>query len=152
MYSPPIGRRGIGGERRVTWGLELETYVKAANNELLLVPMIETQVAYDNLDSVLAVDDLEAIFLGPGDLSASRGAVGEWDGPDVAEINMDILARARQRGIHAGIVAPSTEEALTRRDQGFGTVSLGSDIGLMIRQIRAASAALGIDTLAHSWF
>jgi 2-keto-3-deoxy-L-rhamnonate aldolase RhmA len=41
MYYPPIGRRGIGGERSVTWGLELETYVKAVNDQLLLVPMIE---------------------------------------------------------------------------------------------------------------
>ena len=152
MYYPPVGRRGIGGERSVTWGLELETYVKAANDELLLVPMIETQLAHDNLDSILAVDDIEAIFLGPGDLSASRGAVGEWEGPGVAEINLDILERARQRGIHAGIVARSTDEALTRRDQGFGMVSLGSDIGLMIRQVRSMSTALGIETQAHSWF
>jgi 2-keto-3-deoxy-L-rhamnonate aldolase RhmA len=132
--------------------LELETYVKAANDELMFVPMIETQSAYDNLDSILAADQLEAIFLSPGDLSASGGAVGEWEGPGVAEINLDILERARRRGIHSGTVARSTEEALTRRDQGFGMVSLGSDIGLMIRQVRLMADALGIDSRVHSWF
>lgn len=152
MYYPPVGRRGIGGERSVTWGLELEWYVQTANDELLFVPMIETQTAYDNLDSILATDRLEAVFLGPGDLSASRGAVGAWEGPGVAEINLDILERARRRGIHAGIVARSTEEAMMRRDQGFGMVCLGSDIGLMIRVIRSMSAALGVESRVHSWF
>jgi 2-keto-3-deoxy-L-rhamnonate aldolase RhmA len=152
IYYPPIGRRGIGGERSVTWGLELENYVKSANDELMFLPMIETQEAYDNLDSILSVAQIEAIFLGPGDMSASRGAVGEWEGPGVAEINLDILRRAEARGIHAGLVARSTEEAIIRRDQGFRMVSLGSDIGLMIRQIRAMATQLGREPRLHSWF
>ena len=152
VYYPPIGRRGIGGERSVTWGLELEDYVRNANNDLLFVPMIETQTAYENLDEILAVEGVEAIFLGPGDLSASRGAVGDWEGPGVAEINLDILKRARGRGIHAGIVARSTDEAMMRRDQGFGMVALGSDVGLLIRQIRSMTEALDRDTQHHSWF
>lgn len=152
VYYPPIGRRGIGGERSVTWGLDLERYVTTANDELLLLPMIETQHAYDNLDAILAVDKVEAVFLGPGDMSASRGAVGEWEGPGVAEINLDILARAKAKGISAGVVARSSEDALLRRDQGFGMVSLGSDIGLIIRQLRAMSEALGQAPVGHRWF
>jgi 2-keto-3-deoxy-L-rhamnonate aldolase RhmA len=151
-YYPPVGLRGIGGERSVRWGLELESYVRSANDDLLIVPMIETQSAYDNLDSILACPYVEAVFLGPGDMSASRGAVGEWEGPGVAEINLDILHRARERGIASGVVARNTEDALLRRDQGFGMVSLGSDIGLMIRQIRSMREALGSVAVAHRWF
>ncbi|WP_183408281.1 HpcH/HpaI aldolase family protein [Nocardioides pocheonensis] len=152
VYYPPLGRRGIGGERSVTWGLDLTRYVRGANQDLLFVPMIETQTAYDNLDDILSVSEIDAVFLGPADMSASRGAVGEWEGPGVAEINLDILARARERGISAGIVARSTYEAIARRDQGFGMVSLGSDLGLMIRQIGSMTSALGRDNLVHSWF
>lgn len=152
VYYPPIGRRGIGGERSVTWGLELEDYVRNANKDLLFVPMIETQTGYENLDDIMSVEGVEAIFLGPGDLSASRGAVGDWEGPGVAEINLDILKRARGRGIHAGIVARGTDEAMMRRDQGFGMVALGSDVGLLIRQIRSMTQALDRDTQHHSWF
>jgi 2-keto-3-deoxy-L-rhamnonate aldolase RhmA len=152
MYYPPRGRRGIGGERSVTWGLELESYVKTANEELLFLPMIETQSAYENLDPILEIGDVDALFLGPGDLSASRGAVGEWESDGVAEINLDILSRARARGIPAGVVARSTDEAKLRRDQGFGMVSLGSDIGLMIRQITGMATELEMDTRVHSWF
>lgn len=152
FYYPPIGRRGIGGERSVKWGLDLLDYVTNANDDLLFVPMIETQRAYDNLDEILSVEKIETVFLGPGDLSASRGAVGEWEGPGVAQMNLDILSRAAARGISSGIVARSTEEAIERRDQGFGMVSLGSDIGLMIRQVKSMAAALGNDTVGHRWF
>jgi 2-dehydro-3-deoxyglucarate aldolase len=152
FYYPPLGRRGIGGERSVKWGLELQAYVRSANDELLFIPMIETQRAYDNLDEVLAVERIEAIFLGPGDMSASRGAVGDWEGPGVAEINLDILLRASEKGIRAGIVARDTPEALERTRQGFGMVSLGSDIGLMIRQIKSMAEALGRATAGHRWF
>ncbi|MYW96095.1 hypothetical protein G3I59_37195 [Amycolatopsis rubida] len=152
FYYPPIGRRGIGGERSVKWGLDLQSYVANANDELLFVPMIETQRAYDNLDEILAAEKIEAVFLGPGDMSASRGAVGEWEGPGVADLNLDILRRARDRGIRTGIVARDTPDAQNRVKQGFGMVSLGSDIGLMIRQIRSMATELGKETVGHRWF
>lgn len=126
--------------------------MSTANAELMFIPMIETQESYDHLDAILSVEHLETIFLGPGDMSASRGAIGEWEGPGVAEINLDILNRARERGIASGIVARSTEDAIMRRDQGFGMVSLGSDMGLMIRQIKSMSEALGKESVGHRWF
>lgn len=152
FYYPPLGRRGIGGERSVKWGLDLKSYVSTANKDLLFIPMIETQRSYENLDEILSVEGIETIFLGPGDMSASRGAVGEWEGPGVSEINQDILRRAADRGIRAGIVARDTADARARVDQGFGMVSLGSDIGLMIRQIKSIAADLGKETVGHRWF
>ena len=152
FYYPPLGRRGIGGERSVKWGLGLEEYVRSANDELLFIPMIETKDSYANLDSILDVTGIEAVFLGPGDMSASMGYVGEWEGPGVAEINLDILSRAGEKQIAAGIVARSTDEAIQRRDQGFSMVSLGSDMGLMIRQIKDMAGALGKETVSHRWF
>lgn len=152
FYYPPVGRRGIGGERSVKWGLDLQDYVRRANDELLFIPMIETQQAYDNLDEILAADRVEAVFLGPGDLSASRGAVGAWEGPGVAEMNLAIVSRAAARQIRAGVVARDTAEALQRVQEGFGMVSLGSDIGLMIREAQSMLKALGRGSVEHRWF
>lgn len=152
VYYPPKGRRGIGGERSVTWGLELEEYVKNANDEILLIPMVETQKAVENFEDVLAVEGTETIFLGPGDMSASYGYVGQWEGPGIAELNLDLLSRARDANISTGIVSRNIDEAIQRRDQGFGMVSLGSDIGLMIRQIRSMAEALGKSPVGHRWF
>lgn len=152
FYYPPLGRRGIGGERSVKWGLDLQNYVTTANDQLMLVPMIETNKSYENLDEILAVPGVDTIFLGPGDMSASMGFVGEWEGPGVADINLDILARAKAKGIASGIVARNTAEAIERTEQGFGMVSLGSDIGLIVRQIREMAGALGKNTIGHRWF
>jgi 2-keto-3-deoxy-L-rhamnonate aldolase RhmA len=135
---PPEGVRGVGGERAVTWGLEYEDYLHAANQETLIIPIIETQEAAENIDSILAVPGLEAIFLGPADLSASYGYLGKWEGPGVATRIIDILDRACRKGIASGVMSTSVEDGIRRRDQGFKMVGLGSDAGLLIRSISEA--------------
>ena len=152
VFYPPRGKRGIGGERNVKWGLNLEDYVRRANDEIMLVPMIETAQAYDNFDSIIGVDGVEAIFMGPGDMSASYGHVGQWEGPGVAEKILEMTDRANEKGIRTGIMARHTEESVQRSEQGFGMVGLGSDVGLMIRQIKSMGDALGRTTTGHKWF
>lgn len=152
MYYPPLGKRGIGGERNVTWGLNLEEYVARANDEIMLLPMIETAQAYDNFDSIIGVDGIEAIFMGPGDMSASYGYVGQWEGPGVAEKIIEMTDKANEKGIRTGVVARNTDEAVQRTEQNFGMVCLGSDVGLMIRQIKSMGDALGRTTKGHKWF
>jgi 2-keto-3-deoxy-L-rhamnonate aldolase RhmA len=152
MTYPPRGERGIGGERNVVWGLALEQYVATADDELLLIPMLETRQAVENLDEIVGIERLEALFLGPGDMSASYGHVGQWEGPGVAEINLDIVERAAAAGLATGVMARSRDEVLRRRDQGFGMVGLGSDTGMMIRGIREIAEALGNSPVGHKWF
>jgi 2-keto-3-deoxy-L-rhamnonate aldolase RhmA len=129
---PPRGRRGVGGERAVGWGLDFREYLSAANEETLLIPIIETREAVEEIDAILATPGLEAIFFGPADLSASCGFLGEWEGPGVAEKILDVRERAAARGIAAGVMARNAEDAQSRRAQGFRMVALGSDTGLMI--------------------
>lgn len=152
VYYPPRGKRGIGGERNVRWGLGLEEYVRTANDELLLIPMVETAAAYDNFADLLDLEGLEAIFIGPGDLSASYGHVGQWEGPGVAEKIVEMTDRANAHGVRTGIMARHTAEVLVRGDQDFGMVGVGSDIGLMIRQLKEIGDALGKTTKGHRWF
>ncbi len=149
---PPRGVRGVGGERAVTWGLGLEEYLSYADQETLIIPLIETREAVDHIDEILAVPGLEAIFFGPADLSASQGYLGQWEGPGVAEQILNVLARAAARGIGAGVMATSLEDSLQRRDQGFRLIGLGSDAGLLIRSLNAALLALRGRTEKHLWF
>jgi 2-keto-3-deoxy-L-rhamnonate aldolase RhmA len=137
---PPRGVRGLGGERAVRWGLGTQEYVRDANTETLIIPIIETREAAENIDAILAVTGLEAIWFGPADLSSSHGYLGEWEGPGIAETILDIRARAAARGIGSGIVSRSPDDTAARRDQGFAMVGLGSDTGLLIRAIKEAQA------------
>lgn len=152
MLYPPQGSRGIGGERNVCWGLEMDEYVSSANDDVMLIPMIETRQAAKNIDEILAVPRLEAIFLGPGDMSASYGFVGQWEGPGVAELNLNLMRSARAKGIATGVVGRNAEDVLQRRNQGFGMVSIGSDIGLMVRELQTNITALEKEAVPHRWF
>lgn len=139
---PPQGVRGVGGERAVQWGLGFEEYLACANEETLLIPIIETREAAEEIDSILDVPGLEAIFFGPADLSASYGYLGEWEGPGIAQTILDIREKAEARGIASGVMARSVEEAARRGEQGFRLVGLGSDTGLLIRALNESLGRL----------
>jgi 2-keto-3-deoxy-L-rhamnonate aldolase RhmA len=133
---PPRGVRGIGGERAVRWGLGFQEYLAAANEETVIIPIIETRDAIDQIEPILATPGLEAIFFGPADLSASQGYVGEWEGPGVAEQILRARGLAEARGISAGVLARTSDEAAARADQGFRMVAVGSDTSLLIEALR----------------
>ncbi len=133
---PPAGKRGLGHERALRWGMAMESYVAAANDETMVIPVIETAEASANIADILAVPGVEAIFFGPSDLSQSFGHLAVWEGPGIAEDILRMKALADQRGIATGVIGTSAEDLARRRAQGFGMIGLGSDVGLMIRQLR----------------
>jgi 2-keto-3-deoxy-L-rhamnonate aldolase RhmA len=89
------------------------------------------------------VPGLEAILLGPADLSASYGYLGKWEGPGVADRVLEILNKANKKGIASGVMSTSVQDGILRRDQGFKMVGLGSDSTLLIRSITEAMERLG---------
>jgi 2-keto-3-deoxy-L-rhamnonate aldolase RhmA len=149
---PVAGLRGIGGERAVRWGLQFREYLQAADSQTLVIPLIETREAAENIDDLLTVPGLEMIFFGPADLSASYGHLGEWEGPGIAELILKLRARADERGIASGIMSVDPTDAVRRRDQGFNLIGIGSDAGLMIRSINHAFTVLGANPAPHIWF
>jgi len=133
---PPRGVRGVGGERSVKWGLDWERYLANANTETMIIPLLETRDAVENIDSILEVDGLETVFFGPADMSASFGFLGQWEGPGVAEAILDMKEKATSRGISVGILARTSEEAIMRREQGVQMIGLGADVNLMLRSLQ----------------
>ncbi|MCW3095562.1 MAG: 2-dehydro-3-deoxyglucarate aldolase [Chthonomonadaceae bacterium] len=148
---PPRGLRGVSGDRAVQWGLGAADYLACADEETLIIPLIETRGAVEEIDAILETPGLEAIFFGPADMSASYGFLGEWEGPGIAERILDVRARAEAKGIAAGILARSVEDSVQRRDQGFRLVALGADMSLLIRALRANMAALGCEERLKRW-
>lgn len=133
---PPRGVRGVGGERSVKWGLEWDSYLKHADEETMIIPLIETRSAVDHFDAILDVDGLETIFFGPADMSASFGFLGQWEGPGVAETILNMKARAEARGIASGVLGRDINEVKSRREQGFRMIGLGADVNLMMRSVK----------------
>jgi 2-keto-3-deoxy-L-rhamnonate aldolase RhmA len=139
---PPAGVRGVGVERSTKWGLDLAQGTRRANDETLIIPMIETVAAGNRVEEIVAIGGIDAIFFGPADYCASSGYLGEWNHPQAMERMMAIQARVRAAGIPCGILTTSVQEARLRRDQGFSLLALGTDAGQLIRGVKEMKEGL----------
>lgn len=133
---PPTGVRGIGGERAVRWGLESADYLSTANEETLVIPLIESRTAVENIDQILATPGIETIYLGLADMSATYGYPGQWEAPGVKEAVARVLQSAESHGVTSGILARDRGEIASRLAEGFSLVCIGSDTSLLIGAIR----------------
>jgi 4-hydroxy-2-oxoheptanedioate aldolase len=145
---PPLGERSFGP---VMVGMRSSDYAAEANHRVAVIPMIETVEALSNLDDILAVPGLDAIYVGPADLSLSlRLPPGNNDGrPDFDHALEGIVGACRKAGVVAGIHA-SGALAERRVGQGFTMVTVASDLLAMrtgladeLAQARGAGPAGG---------
>jgi len=130
-HYAPRGTRSFGPVRALLYGGT--DYPQHANESIVTFAMIETATALSNLDDILSVPGLDAIYIGPSDLSLALGCTPTLDDldPRAAEAVDHILARAKVHGVVAGIHNGSTEAALKRIAKGFQFVTIGSDARLM---------------------
>ncbi len=142
---PPQGVRGIGAERATAWGQCLVEHTAEANENVLVVPIIETVRGGRNLATMLDIDGVEVFFLGPADYSATAGHRGQWEGPGVAEQLLNIKDSIRRAGKHCGVMATSIANLRQRREQGFSMLGLGTDAGLLLRSLHESLGSLGRD-------
>jgi 4-hydroxy-2-oxoheptanedioate aldolase len=119
-------------------------YAQHANATIVTLAMIETAKALDNLDDILSVEGLDAIYIGPSDLSLSLGCTPTMDDldPKAAEAVDHILARAKAHGVVAGIHNATPEAALKRIAKGFQFVTVSSDARLMATGAQQVMAAM----------
>lgn len=142
---PREGVRGIGAERATAWGQCFAEHAAEANNNVLVVPIIETVRAVVNVPAMCRVEGTEVFYIGPADFSASAGHRGQWEGPGVAEQILGVKSTLRQAGKHVGVVAASEEDLLRRVEQGFRMIALGTDSGLLLRSLHSVLRAVGRD-------
>ena len=128
----PMGTRSFGPVRATLYGGA--DYPQHANKTIVRFAMIETAQALDNLDAILSVEGLDAIYIGPSDLSLSLGCRPVFDDvdPKAQQAIEHILARAKAHGVVAGIHNGVPRVAKARVAMGFRFVTLSSDARLMI--------------------
>lgn len=125
---PPRGGRSATGFRTAHLSNnDFFEYVHKANDEILVVPMVESPVAIGNVREMMAVPDVDCILIGPYDLSRSVGAESMSD--DIVEdLVQEVLAASKETGVAAGYVTNGFDEAKRRVDQGFRMVCPGHDL------------------------
>ena len=132
---PPAGIRGASLCRATGFGSRFSEYFQAHNDAVLVVVMLEHITAVQNADAILATPGLDAVLIGPYDLSASMGLAGQLQHPDVLAAQETILDACRRRQVAAGIhVVPVDAGEVRRRiQQGFRFIACGIDT-LFVRE------------------
>lgn len=129
---PPLGLRGFGpGMAASRWGLGSQDYVKFANENVLVVTIIEQKLAIDNIDEIASVPGIDVLFIGANDLSFSLGVGGKLNDPLVEDAVNKVLAAGKKHGVPVGYPAGSPAEINKRIAQGFRWFQASSDLGLM---------------------
>jgi 2-keto-3-deoxy-L-rhamnonate aldolase RhmA/quercetin dioxygenase-like cupin family protein len=144
-HYPVDGLRGIGGERATCWGQCMVEHTSEANQNVLVVPIVETVKGIRQVPMMCQVDGVELIWFGPADLSSSAGFRGQWEGPGVADQILQAKEAIRRSGRHCGVLATSNDNMKERQQQGFRAIGLGMDTGLLVRSIRSSLSLIGRD-------
>ena len=138
---PPAGTRGVGFSRANMFGKYFEVYREEAQAPLL-VAMIEHSRAVDNLEKILKIEGLDAILIGPYDLSASMGAAAQFDEPTFIATMERIRTLCRDANIPCGVhvVMPDIDNLKQRIKEGFRFIAYSID-AVMLRSIASHGSA-----------
>jgi 4-hydroxy-2-oxoheptanedioate aldolase len=139
---PPAGIRGVASSTRANHYGRVNNYLKLADSEICLLVQVETRPALGELEAITKVEGVDGVFIGPSDLAASLGHIGNPAHPEVQAALEDAVKRLKAVGKAAGILTLSEEEARRYIGWGYTFVAVGSDIGLLGR---------GADALAKTF-
>jgi 2-keto-3-deoxy-L-rhamnonate aldolase RhmA len=153
---PPEGVRGMAGATRASRYGTVPDYLRQANRTVGVIVQLETPAALAQLEAIAAVPGVDALFVGPADLSAAMGHVGHLTHPAVMAAMTDAARRARALGMAIGTLGGNAEAATRYRAMGYDFIAVGTDLGLLmqgagnaIQALRRADDSAHVHTLAE---
>ena len=135
---PPDGIRGFSVSQRNNRYGTVADYFATINQNIAVMVQIESRAGVEAVDAIARVDGVDCIFVGPGDLSAALGFIGQPNHAEVQAVIKHLLARAHAHGKASGILAPAEADARRYMEWGATFVAVGSDLGVF----RASTQAL----------
>ena len=135
---PPKGLRGFGpGRAAKAWGIAWQDYVEIADEEILIAIQIEREEAIRRIEEIVSVEGVDATWLGPGDLSASMGLIGQFFHPKVIKAMERMVEACEDAGVAPGIAAGAGVEKFGVEyvnklvEDGFRFINIGGDLGIL---------------------
>ena len=138
----PAGERGMGLSRAHGYGFSFREYLENANDRISVIVQAEHARAVENIEKIAAVEGLDAVFLGPYDLSASLGHAGDVTHPVVVEAIEHVTSVCRAAGMPLGYFGVDAEAVLPLVDRGFTLICAGVDCLLLGQGARRLVAKL----------
>jgi 4-hydroxy-2-oxoheptanedioate aldolase len=130
---PPQGIRGVSVAARASRYGRVPGYLTKANEEICVLVQVETRQSLDAIEAIAKVDGVDGVFIGPSDLAASLGHLGNPQHAEVQAAMKDAVERLTKVGKPAGILTGNEDEARRYIDWGYLFVAVGSDVGLLAK-------------------
>jgi len=146
---PPQGVRGMASSSRASRFGTVANYLRNANRGIAVIVQLETVAALEHLEAIAAVPGVDALFVGPTDLSASMGHVGQSTHPAVMDLMAQVVRRCKTLNKPVGAVGGTPQVVTQYRAIGFDFIAIGSDLGLLIQGAQSAIAALRTQDSEH---
>ncbi|MFN0126758.1 MAG: HpcH/HpaI aldolase family protein [Verrucomicrobiales bacterium] len=143
----PIGERSVGGQlHAASFATDAGAYYAKANDEILVVLMAEHVQAIENIDDILSVPGIDAVFIGPNDLHASMGVAPAFDSdlPQFNDAVRRVFDSAKAHGVAPGIHVADAAQAQRRRNEGWQMIAVASEAGFMLAKAGEAVRTLGL--------
>lgn len=137
---PPLGIRGVAvGTRAIDYG-RTQNYHRNAHLDTCVLVQIETRAALKEIEAVAAIEGVDGIFIGPSDLAAAFGHLGNPKEPTVQAAIKEAAQRIRATGKSAGFLTGNSDDAAAMFEMGYNFTAVGSDVGLLARTAEATAA------------
>lgn len=134
---PPHGVRGVGAaQSRATQYGAVTDYVHDAGDQICLMVQAETQTAIDNIDAIAGTDGVDCVFLGPADLAASMGHLGNPGHPDVVAAIAHAASRIKAAGKAVGMITFDVAQVASLKAKGGTFIAVGGDIATFAKAVR----------------
>ncbi|MFN7190432.1 MAG: HpcH/HpaI aldolase family protein [Rhodospirillales bacterium] len=134
---PPQGIRGVATTARASNFGRVKDYLKKANDEICVLVQVETMDAIGRLREIASVDGVDGVFIGPSDLAASMGHLGNFQHADVQKVITAAIGEIRAAGKAGGYLTGVEDEAKKRLAEGYQFVAVGSDNGVLLKNTDA---------------
>jgi 4-hydroxy-2-oxoheptanedioate aldolase len=128
---PPVGRRGVSVAPRANRYGRVADYHRKAHQEICVLVQVETRRAIGEIEAIAGVEGVDGIFIGPSDLAADLGRLGDTGHPEVQALIAGARARISAAGKAAGMLTGDPNEAMRYLDMGFTFIATGSDLGIL---------------------
>ena len=145
---PPNGERGFAFCRANNWGTDFDEYAKEANRQVMVIIMIESKAAVENINEIVQLEGVDGVFIGPYDLSGSYGVVGNTNHEKIVTARKLVIEACKKHNKIAGLhdVCPTEASIKSAVGEGFSFIALGTD-GHFLREsannaLKAAQKAI----------
>jgi 2-keto-3-deoxy-L-rhamnonate aldolase RhmA len=139
----PEGKRGVAlGVAHDNYHAAGRTYFRSANQDTIIIALLETAKAFENLEAIVSTPGLDVAWMGHYDLTVSMGIPAEFDNPKFLEKMDDLLNSCRRHGVAAGFLPANPVETKHWIDKGFRIISLGTDVGVYQSALQSFRNAL----------